>query len=201
MALEEDITQKSPSAKKIWWVDTGANITYSLITGIPLDYSAGLNFLGIVGSRASGTAMNFATGGPYGWWREKAYELTRTNEEPRSLINSLKEAYTGYPQEGINVLKEPAGILIGKTRKALVDLLAFNSFQVPIYATSVAIGSLISEGTVDLEKVQEGATYLATFSPLIGPTLGLWTDGFRRLFGIRSAAEGAYKERQTQDKD
>jgi len=194
MALDTDIVKESPSAKKIGLVDTGSNITYSLIAGSLLDYWSGLNFWGIVGSRASGTAMNFATGGPYGWWREKAFEWTRTNEEPRSLVNSLKESYDDYSLEGIKVLKEPADILIGKTRKVLVDLFAFNTFQVPIYWTAVAIGSLVSEGEINIDKANNGALYLAMVSPLIAPTTGLFMDGCRRLFGIRSAAEGAYRE-------
>lgn len=157
---------KQSSARKIAIVDTVGNITYSLITGSILDYCAGLNFAGILASRASATAMNSVTGGPYGWWREKAFKLTKTNKES------------------------------GKIRKTLVDLLSFNTFQVPIYAAAVAIGSLISEGKVDIEKVQNGATYLATISPFIGPTMGWYMDGCRKLFGIKSAAEGAYKKNE-----
>ena len=163
--LEEN---KQSSAKKVALVDTVENISYSLIAGSILDYCAGLNFAGIVASRTSATAMNSVTGGPYGWWRERAFKLTKTNEES------------------------------GKIRKSLVDLLAFNTFQVPIYAAAVAIGSLVSEGKVDMEKVQNGATYLATISPFIGPTLGWYMDGCRKLFGVKSAAEGAYKGSKAQ---
>ncbi len=162
--FEARIEENKPSsAKKVALVDTVGNISYSLIAGTILDSCAGLNFAGIVASRASATAINSVTGGPYGWWREKAFKLTKTSEES------------------------------GKIRKSLVDLLAFNTFQVPIYATAVAIGSLISEGKVDMEKVQNGATYLATISPFIGPTLGWYMDGCRKLFGVKSAVEGAYK--------
>jgi len=162
---------KQPSAGKVAVVDTAGNITYSLIVGSLLDYSAGLNLAGIVASRASATAMNSVTGGPYGWWREKIFKTTKTTEKS------------------------------GKIRKTLVDLLAFNTFQVPIYAAAVAIGSYVSEGKVDMEKVQNGATYLATISPLIGPTMGWYMDGFRKLFGIKSAAEGAYKGSKAQPHD
>lgn len=157
--LREDV-----SARKVAVVDTAGNITYSLIAGSILDYCAGLNLSGIVASRASATAINSVTGGPYGYWREKVFKTTRTNEKS------------------------------GKIRKTLVDLLAFNTFQVPIYATAVAIGSLVSEGKIDMEKVQNGALYLATISPFIGPTLGWYMDGCRKIFGVKSAAEGAYKK-------
>src|SRR3989338_3052182 len=148
----EQIVNNQPSKKKVGLVDIGGNITYSLMVGTALDYAAGLNFTGILASRASATAMNTVTGGPYGWWREQAYRVTNTTKES------------------------------GKVRKTLVDLLAFNTFQVPVYATALAVGSLVSEGKVDWEKVQDGATYLATISPFIGPTMGWYLDGFRRLF-------------------
>ena len=157
--------EQGPSARKIAIVDTAGNITYSLLVGIPLDCSAGLNCTGVAASRATATAINSVTGGPYGWWREKTYQVTRTTEES------------------------------GKARKTLVDLLAFNTFQVPIYATALAIGSLVSEGTIDTEKVMDGARNLAIISPLVGPTMGWYMDWFRGLFGVKSAAEGAYKKR------
>jgi hypothetical protein len=156
-------TGREATARKIAAVDIGGNITYGLVVGAMLDYSAGLNAAGIIASRTYATAMNSVVGGPYGWWREKAFKVTNTNEDS------------------------------GKVRKTLVDLLAFNSFQVPMYATAIAVGSLISEGSVDWEKVRDGATNLAVISPLIGPTMGWYLDRFRRLFGVKSAAEGAYK--------
>jgi hypothetical protein len=152
------------SSKKTVLVDTAGNITYSLITGTLLDLSAGLDFYGIITSRATGTAINSVTGGAYGWWREQAYRITNTNNAN------------------------------GKIRKTIVDLLAFNTFQVPVYATSVAIGSLVSEGKVDWEKVKDGTAYLVTISPFIAPTMGWYMDWFRKLFGVKSAAETAYKK-------
>ncbi|MDD5253985.1 MAG: L-alanine exporter AlaE [Candidatus Nanoarchaeia archaeon] len=175
MEIKNKLTQKedlelklknssATSTRKIAAVDTAGNITYSLVVGSVLDYWTGLNLAGIIASRASATAMNSVTGGPYGWWREKAFKIAKTSEES------------------------------GRLRKTLVDLLAFNTFQVPIYAAAITIGSLFSEGKVDMEKVQNGATYLATISPFIGPTLGWYMDGCRKLFGVKSAAEGAYKK-------
>ena len=150
------------SAKKIALADIFGNSSYSLILGGTLDYCSGLDLAGIVASRGSGTLMNLVTAGPYGLWREKVFKLTNTNEKS------------------------------GRLRKTLVDLAAFNSFQVPVYATAVAVGSLVSEGKVDWEKVTHGATYLATISPFIGPTMGWFMDGCRKVFGVKTAAQGAY---------
>lgn len=163
-SLENITKEKIPSKKKIAIVDTLGNVTYSLIVGGALDYWSGLDLKGIAGSRASATAMNSFTGGAYGWWREKFFNWTKTKPEHN------------------------------KIRKTAVDLLAFNTFQIPIYGTGVAIGSLFQDGYVDLEKVIDGMEHLATISPLIGPTMGLYMDGFRKLFGIKPAVNGAYKK-------
>lgn len=161
--LEAKANSSLPSKRKIGIVDTAGNVTYSLLAGSILDYLSGLNFAGILTSRSTATGVNAITGGLYGYWREKIFEFTRTNEDS------------------------------SKKRKTLSDLLAFNTFQVPIYATAVAAGSLVSEGKVDWNKVARGSAYLAAISPFIGPTLGIYTDWFRKRFGIKSAAEGAYK--------
>lgn len=149
---------------KVGLVDTFGNVTYSIMTGTILDYSAGLNFSGIMVSRISATGINALTGGLYGWWREKLFQKTKINETS------------------------------GRIKRGLIDLLAFNTFQVPIYATAVALGSLASEGKIDLEKVKDGAENLALISPLIGPTMGIYMDGFRKIFGIEPAAKGAYRK-------
>lgn len=164
--LEGKLLVEEPSTTKIASVDVAGNVCYSLIVGGALDYSAGLNLLGIIVSRISGTVTNAITGGPYGWWREKSFEITGTEEES------------------------------SRARKTLADLLAFNTFQVPLYADMVAIGSYVSEGRVDMEKVENGAKYLATISPFIGPTMGYFIDAFRRVFGVKTAAQGAYRKEE-----
>lgn len=156
--------ENQTSSKKIIALDTAGNVSYSLIVGSILDYCAGLNLTGIIASRSSATLMNSVTGGPYGYWREKTFKLTRTSK------NS------------------------GRMRKTLVDLLAFNTFQVPIYMGAVSIGNLVSEGHVDWNKTLQGAKYLAAISPFIGPTLGIYMDSLRKSFGVKSAAEGAYNK-------
>lgn len=127
-------------------VDTIGNVTYSVVVGGITDYCAGLNLAGILTSRVTGTVVNSLTGGLYGWWREKAF------------------AMTGTCQEG------------GAVRRNLVDLCAFNTFQVPLYMGIVAFGSYISEGKMDFEKACAGGEYLVMISPIIGPTLGWYTD-------------------------
>lgn len=152
------------SARRVALADIVGNVSYSLILGSALDCCSGLDLAGIAASRTSASLINAVTGGPYGLWRENVFKLTGTNEKS------------------------------GRLRKTLVDLAAFNSFQVPVYATAVAIGSLVSEGKVDWEKVAHGAGYLAAISPFIGPTMGWFMDGCRRVFGVRTAAQGAYNK-------
>lgn len=196
--IEEIVIEadKKPSNRKVALIDIGGNTTYSLIVGTALDYFAGLNPTGIIISRAYGTGMNFVTGGPYGYWREKWFDWTKTKEEDRSIFKSLKNAYSKIKdnQENWRKLKEPLTIFGRKAKKTVVDLGAFNTFQVPIYASAIAIGTFLSEGRVDLEKVKDGSRNLAMISPLIGPTMGTYIDFFRKSFNVKSAAEGAYKK-------
>ncbi len=154
-------------AKHIWRsskesiVDTMGSVTYPLIVGTALDYASGLRGWGLVASRAYATGINIPTGGLYGKWRNTVFRTTRTIE------NS------------------------GKLKKSIADLVAFNSFQIPLYSSVIAVGSLVSEGEVDWNKVARGAEYLAIFSPLVGPTLGWYMDGLRKAFKLKSAPEKA----------
>ncbi len=152
--LESLVRQQTQSTLKAALVDTTGNITYSLIVGSILDYCSGLNIAGIITSRISATGMNAITGRPYGLWRDYVFEKTNTKEESTRL------------------------------RKSAIDLIAFNTFQLPVYATAIAIGSYISEGKINLGKVKNGIEYLAIISPLIGPTLGWYMDVFRKICGI-----------------
>jgi hypothetical protein len=158
--------KKTPSKKKVLLVDTFGNITSSILIGMPLDYWTGLRGLGIIGSRASSTPLNFFPGCFYGGWREKCFNWTNTKPEHNII------------------------------RKTLVDLAAFNSFQAPVYGIAVAIGSWLEEGYVNMDKVKDGMENLVFMSPIIGPLTGFYMDGFRRLFGIKSASKGAYKENE-----
>lgn len=121
--LEESEKLNQQSAKKIAAVDISSNVTYAILVGSALDYLSGLNLTGIATSRASGTVVNLFAGAPYGWWREKSYKLTRTTKDSTKL------------------------------RKYVADLLAFNTFQVPVYGAIVAFSSLVSEGKMDFEKL------------------------------------------------
>lgn len=147
-------------------VDTLGLVSYSLVAGVTTDYAAGLRGWGIVASRAVGTASNLPTGALYGKWRNFLYRKTRTTDES------------------------------SKYRKGAVELLAFNTFQVPLYAAVVGAGSLVSNLTqgefkIDFDKVTRGAEILAVLSPLVGPTVGLWMEGVRKVFGLKSAPRKA----------
>jgi hypothetical protein len=144
-------------------VDTFGTITYSLVAGAALDYAAGLNLKGILVSRGYGTIVNSLTGALYGKWRNLIFKATKTTEKS------------------------------SKPRQFLTDLLAFNTFQVPLYSSILSVASYVSEGKIDFEKVKDGSIYLATISPLIGPTMGWYMDKFRKLVGVKSAPQQAQK--------
>ena len=152
---------KEPSFAKNAAVDTGANITFFLAVGSVLDYCAGLNFSGIVASRAYATIVNTVTGTPYGMWRDFVYRVTRTTEKS------------------------------GKARKYFADLFSLNTFATPMYVSSLAFGSFLSEGHVNWEKVKHGAEYGILISPFVGPAFGHYMDFARKMFGIKSAPEKA----------
>lgn len=155
-------TLDSPSKKKIASIDTAANITCSLALGVGLDLYNGLSLLGSFVSRAYSIPVNSATGGAYTFWCEKWYKWTNTKKDSNQI------------------------------RKWAVDLIPFNTMQVPIYMGALALGSLISEGQVNWEKVQNGAINLAIASPAIAPIMRVWANGARKLFGVKSIADGAY---------
>lgn len=147
-------------------VDTVGLVTYSLLAGAITDYAAGLRGMGIVASRTYGTAINIPTGAPYGKWRNFLYKTTKTTDQSSSL------------------------------RKYLVELLAFDTFQVPLYATVVGAGSLASnlldgQFKIDFDKVKHGTEILTAISPLVSPTMGLYMEGIRKVFGLKSAPRKA----------
>lgn len=162
-SLEEIVTDNTKSSRKAAAVDIFSNITYTTVVGAFLDVLSGLSVSGIVAARVASCGTNAVTSAPYGWWTEKVYQYTKTNEGASFF------------------------------RKRAVDLLAFNTFQIPVYATVLAVGTLVSEGEINIEKVKNGAENLFYASPFIGPTLGWYMTLCRRVFGLRTTAEGAYK--------
>ncbi|MEK6927236.1 MAG: L-alanine exporter AlaE [Nanoarchaeota archaeon] len=156
---------------KIGSVDTLANVTYSLGVGALTDFWSGLNALGVLSSRLSSVPLNIVTGSPYALWTEKLYSWTKTKKES------------------------------SQSRKFLVDLLAFNTFQVPVYGVALAVGSVCSQTEVDWKKVESGMTHLAQISPFIAPTLRMYTNSLRKIFGIKSISEGAYRNEREEAED
>ncbi len=142
-------------------VDTLSGFTYSLIVGGVIDYTTGLRGWGIASSRAYASSISAVTGGWYGKWRNFLFNKTNTTQNSHWF------------------------------RKGFVDVLAGNTFQAPIYASAVAVGSLISDGHVDWHKVRDGLEKIVIISPLIAPTLGWYSDFVRKRFGLPSAAQRA----------
>ncbi len=143
------------------YADIFANVTYSIAAGVTLDASAGLTPWQVLISRSWATAVNTVAGKPYGWARNLIYRISGTTKEDTAL------------------------------RKGLLELLAFNTIQVPIYVSGLATSQLFTEGSVDWGKVRDGALYLAAASPLIAPTLAYYSDACREVVGLPTAAEKA----------
>ncbi len=137
--------------KKTVIIDTISSTIYSLIVGSILDAHAGLNTTGIISSRVSSIPVNAMTGGAYGWWREQIFNICKT--------------------------KEASNII----RKTVTDLIAFNTFQVPLYGAIVTGATYISEQKIDLDKTIDGMIGLATTSPIIGVTMGITMNIFRKI--------------------
>lgn len=180
--------------------DTFGNISYPLVVGTALDAASGLNLGGILTSRISSLPLNAFTGVPYGKWRNFIFQKTEKLRKDQKVKKILKQTITiggkalasliGTPSQGYS---EIANYLVDtkKLQDTSAELFAFNTFQVPLYAGLVGIGSLVSEGKIDLNKVINGATYAATLSPFIGPTMGWYMDGLRKIFKTKPAAEKA----------
>jgi len=187
-----------PRRGKEGLVDTLGTISYSLITGTLLDFASGLNFWGMLTSRAYGTAMNIPTAAPYGKWRNFLHRKTnflKENEKVKKMLETIIYVggaslahLTGSSSESYSPMAKEL-VSSNKLQDSIIDLLAFNTFQVPLYASAVATGSLISDGHVDLEKVRSGAEYLITISPFMGPTVGMYLDSLRKIFKLKSAPE------------
>lgn len=170
-SLEEaTIEEEKRLSKRGKIADGSSGLTYSFIVGGMLDFLAGLRFPGIMYSRLSSVVTDSLTSIPYGMWRDKVFKTAKTTEKS------------------------------GKIKKYITDLVAFNTFQIPVYAAIVSFASYLSDGYIDGEKVRHGVTYLAAISPLIAPTRGLYMDGVRKLFGAKSSLEKANVSKKTEDK-
>ena len=162
MTLDQLLNQEQQYTKRENLVDTLGKITYSLFIGTGVDYfQAGLRGLEIVAARGTATAINTVTGTPYARWRREWYKFTNTSEES------------------------------SRVRKSLVELAAFNTFETYTYGICAGIGSIVSSGTVDFEKITDGIAGLFYLSPFIGPTVGWWLNLTCRALRVRTVAERA----------
>lgn len=167
MTIDTLIHQEHQYTRREAVADTVGKITYSILVGVGLDYfQAGLRGWSIAAARTTATAINTVTGSPYAHWRERWYRFTKTTVESSKL------------------------------RKSLVELAAFNTFETYVYGISAGIGSLISTGNLDVEKIAEGMSGLLYLSPIIGPTMGMWLNGTCRIFGVKAVAERVYQKEQ-----
>ena len=71
-----------------------------------------------------------------------------------------------------------------RIRKWTVEMVAFNTLQVPFYALAVGAGSFFSEGYINPEKIIDGGLYLAAVSPVTAPLLGWSMNRVRNRMGV-----------------
>ncbi|MCC7570268.1 L-alanine exporter AlaE [Candidatus Micrarchaeota archaeon] len=145
---------------KAFLADTISTTLFSSVAGAVLDVVSGSTLFGLLIARLSAVATNLTTGGIYGWWEEKVYKK-------------------------LNIQKNSS-----KLKKGFADLIAFNSFQVPVYGAIKTFSNIVSKGELCLNESLKGMILLGVLSPLIGPALGLAMKEFRKLFKIKTAEEG-----------
>lgn len=183
--IEEILNKENKSWTKENVVYTVGNVTYSLITGTALDFYSGLTPFGVLCSRTYATGINSLTGALYENWRNYVF---RKKDE---ILNSKPIQYLKEKISKTRLSKLGEKKIIRAAPNVVANLFAFNTMQVPIYATAIALGTFISEGEINWQKVQNGAESLVKISPLIGPTMGWYNDIFRKMFGVKSAQEKA----------
>jgi len=198
--METNLETKKPKKGLESTLDTSGAVIYSLAVGATIDTFAGMSILGIAVERASATAINLGTGALYGKWRNFLFRKTvrtRENKHVKETIRkglfygaSILAGLTATSNQGYSEIADYF-VDTGKAQEYIVDLAAFNTFQVPVYATALSIGTLLSEHKIDTAKVSYGVNSLIMISPLIGPTLGIFMDLTRKIFELESAPEKA----------
>ncbi len=189
-------------------VDTGGNIVFSLTVGSTIDAFGGMPILGIVADRATATGINLTTAALYGKWRNFLFRKTLKIHDNRYFKEALRKGMfygasalaglTATPSYGYSGIADYL-VDTGKAQNYLVDLLAFNTFQVPVYVASLSVGSLVSQHRLNTDQVAYGAKTLMKISPLIGPSLGAFLDFSRKLFQLKSAPDKARASQGGQD--
>jgi hypothetical protein len=185
------------------FVDTFSTQTYSLVVGGMLDIYSGARGLGILLSRSYAAAINLPTGSFYAKWRDYLHKKFSKIKDNKKLNNILEKTflYAGLfcaqiTASPYSTYSEAAEYLANneKLKNGVIDLIAFNTFQVPLYATVAGLGVFFSKDS-NLEKVIDGtikgASGLSGLSPFIAPSFGRYMDFMRKKFGLKAATEKA----------
>ncbi|MFA6888090.1 MAG: L-alanine exporter AlaE [Candidatus Woesearchaeota archaeon] len=142
-------------------VDTFEGIIYSIVTGTPLDFASGLTPLEVVYSRATSIPVNVLTTAPYVGWREFLYRKLHVTSE------SPKYAVYG------------------------VELLAYNTNQVPLHGLIVAMSTYFANGEVNWNSTFLGMGLMGGCSVVSCIVTKLYQDQIvRKLFGVRKPIDG-----------
>jgi hypothetical protein len=149
-------------------VDRFSSISYSIIAGVYVDSLVPLTPIECLISRGSSIPLNYFTGDYYGKWRDKVFARIKTTDKmskPRQVVTNI-----------------------------ITDIIAFNTFQVPVYAAALALTQvphLFTHQEFDTRAIIRGMGYLALYSPFSAPTFGYFMNIHREFFGIPTPREKA----------
>ena len=130
-------------------VDTVAMISFSTPIAMINEITvAGMGVIDSLKARGIATCVNLATARPYGKYRDWIFKKTKTDEKS------------------------------GFFRKFFTDILAFATFQAPLYA------GIISVSGADAEGVAKGTATITALSGIIGRPYGAYMDWLREQCGI-----------------
>jgi len=156
---------EKPSKLRTFTADSMPQTIAGTILGVIPDYLTGLNGIGMLISRAAALATNYTIGGFYGWWRERVFSMTNTDQENHFL------------------------------RRWGTEMLCYETFQVPIYSAGVALGSFISDHEFDYRKVIAAGVIQVAASPVTSLVLGWGMDKSRKALDVEPVAWDGYDKR------
>lgn len=69
---------------------------------------------------------------------------------------------------------------VKKTRKYFREFIAYNTFQIPLYASQIMLATFVRNGEIDFDKVINGSRVVALASIVAAPLLGFYMDKCRK---------------------
>ena len=144
-------------------VDTFTMIAFSTPIAMANEvFIAGMDVEQSLKARGIATIVNILTARPYGKFRDYLFKKCHTTDKS------------------------------GFVKKTATDILAFASFQAPLYAGILAVSG------AEPEKVLLGSAVITGISGFIGRPYGVCLDAVRKFFGLKPAYVLAEESRNTE---